>query len=206
MKQTLIITSFCLLIQPIVNAQKNNSQPNNIGKDYHKSIVFSNINDVVEGRTSEEKAKNWLSKNQQKLKIKNLNDLQLYFSRESLSGSTLRFQQNLNNIPVYQSEIVIHISKNNTITYVTNDYDATIQTININASLQKNEAYSIAYDAIEVKGAVAFQDVKLLIYNKQEKTKLIYKVIIEPEHPTGSWEILIDANNGNVISVEDKAF
>lgn len=206
MKQALILSIFCLLIYPIASAQKSNLQPNNSGKDYHKSIVYSNINDVVEGKTAEEKAMDWLSKNQQKLKIKNLSDLKLYFSRESLSGSTLRFQQNLNNIPVYQSEIVIHISKNNTITYVTNDYDETIQPINTTPSLLKNEAFKIASERIKIKGKVLFKSINMLVYNNLEKTKLIYKVIIEPEHPTGSWEVLIDANNGEVINVEDKAF
>ncbi len=206
MKHILIITAFYLLIQPLVNAQKNNLQPNNSGKDKHKSIVISNINDITEGKTSEERTINWLSTNKQMLNIKNLNDLKLYFSRESLSGSTLRFQQNVNNTPVYQAEIVIHISKNNRVTYVTNDYDAAIQNINTNPSILKNEAYSIAYKKIDVKGNVAFQDIKLLVYNKLDNTKLVYRVIIEPEYPTGSWEILIDANNGEVINAEDKAF
>lgn len=37
-------------------------------------------------------------------------------------------------------------------------------------------------------------------------TKLVHQVIIEPKsHPIGNWEIMVDAQTGEVLSVEDKA-
>jgi len=211
MKSFIIIIHLIIIFSLNINGQKINSTnykqitiEDNLNNKNHS--VISNINDVVIGNNADERARYWLNNNKEQLKIKTITDLKLYFERESLSGTTLRYQQNHKDVPVYNSEIVIHISNKNKVTYVTNDYDASVQNIDTKPTIFKNEAYNLAYNKIKVKGDITFEDTKLFVYNKLESTRLIYQVIIEAEIPTGSWQILIDANTGEILKTADKAF
>ena len=90
-------------------------------------------------------------------------------------------------------------------TYIGNTFDPSVQKISTIPSITEQEAFQISKNKIKAKGHLAFSSKELLIYNKQKTTQLIYKVIIESETPIGSWEVLVNAHNGNVISAKDKA-
>ena len=220
MKLKIIVLLLSTFTLSIVSAQKNNNTKSKNTKaaafyykngvkmntKHHTPMVISNINDMVMGNSSEQKGRYWINENREKLKVSNMNDLKLQFSRKSLSGQTLRYQQTISGVPVYHSEIVVHLSPKNRVTYVTNTYDPSVQVINTTPKIEKTKAYNLAYNKIDAHGNIAYQDVKLIIYNKSDKTHLAYKVVIEPEFPTGSWEVLVDAHNGQILRTEDKAY
>ncbi len=171
-------------------------------------LLFSGINDIVNGETPEKKAMDWISNHQRILKIDNLSDLKVRFQRNSLSGQTVRFQQFLNNIPVYHSEITVHIAPNNKVTYVDNTYDASVLKIKTSPSLSKEDAFQLAKEKIKASEKIAYSENHLFIFNPSNaiKTKLVYKVIIESDFPIGSWEIMVDAQTGKIIRAVDKAY
>lgn len=174
-------------------------------KKSNTPLFFSNVNDLVSGNTPEEMALDWITKNKAVLKIENTAQLKVRFKRSSLSGHTVRFQQLLNNVPVYNAEIVVHISPKNRVTHVANTFDPTVQNISTLANLSKNDALTLAKKTIQVEGKISFQENHLYVYNRTKKSKLIYSVILEPSSPIGSWEILVDAQNGSIIRAVDKA-
>ena len=169
-------------------------------------LLLANLNDKVTGDTPSKMAFNWINKNKDRFKIEKITDLAVIFKKSSLSGHNIRFQQYLNNIPVYDAQILIHISNNNYVTYVGNTFDPSVEKINTTPSLSANEAFDIAKNKIKATGNLSYSSKDLFVYNKLESTQLIYKVMIECDIPVGSWEVLIDAQNGNVISAKDKAF
>jgi PKD repeat protein len=177
-----------------------------LSKKNNTPLILSNINDPVQGNTPSEMALDWITSKQELLKIEKLTDLKVRFKRSSLSGHTIRFEQLLNNIPVYNSEIVVHISPNKTVTYVTNTFDPSVQNISTTPSLSKEAAFLAAKEKIKAKGKIQFTSNKLLIYNNLENTVLVYKVIIEPEYPIGSWEVLVNAQTGEIIRAINKAY
>tara|TARA_B100000809_G_scaffold178600_1_gene176222 strand:+ start:571 stop:2499 length:1929 start_codon:yes stop_codon:yes gene_type:complete len=169
-------------------------------------LLFTNLSDKVSGNLPEEMALDWVSKHQTQLGINDIHDLTVSFKRSSLSGHNVRLQQSLNGIPVYKSQISVHINPKNVVTYVDNLFDPTLDQINTSPNISKENAFTLACSNIKSKGRLSFSSNELMIYNQLENTQLIYKIVIESETPIGSWEVIVDANNGDVIKAVDKAF
>jgi len=169
-------------------------------------LLLVGLNDKVTGNSPTEMAINWISKNKNLLQIKKIKNLKEVFKRSSLSGHTIRFQQILNNVPVYNAQITVHISPKNNVTYVDNLFDPSVQNINTTPSISEEKAFLLAKNNIKATGKLAFSSKELFIFNQSTQTKLIYKIIIESETPIGSWEVLVNAQNENIISAKDKSY
>ncbi|AZA55051.1 T9SS type A sorting domain-containing protein [Chryseobacterium sp. G0201] len=152
-------------------------------------------------------AKRWLSENSRSLGIQNFSQLKLNFVKKGSSGETLRFQQMIKEVPVFQSEIVLHFNKDGKITYTSTDsFKKEIKDINTNPSLSASEALQKAHTASKTKGEITFEENKLLVYfTENGETKLVYRILTNSHDNPGSWETIIDAQNGNVLSVKDIA-
>lgn len=168
-------------------------------------LVFVGIRDKVIGANPEEMALNWAINHKSDLKLENASQLVPYFKHSGHSGHTVRLRQLHNGIPVFLSEVAVHISPSEEVTYVTNSFDPTIQAINTNPSITETKALKLAKDHLKVDGRINYEVSELHVYNRMETTKLIYKVVIEAEYPLGSWEVLVDANSGEIYRAADKA-
>ncbi|MEI7487681.1 MAG: PepSY domain-containing protein [Chryseobacterium sp.] len=162
---------------------------------------------AAQSSSLEAPAKRWLSENSRSLGIQNLSQLKLNFVKKGGSGETLRFQQMIKEVPVFQSEIVLHFNKDGKITYTSTDsFKKDIKDINTNPSLSASEALQKAHTASKTKGEITFEENKLLVYlTENGETKLVYRVLTNSNDNPGSWETIIDAQNGNVLSVKDIA-
>ena len=160
---------------------------------------------VAQNTTKEAQARAWIKSNAKELKITSDADLNLRFSRKSLSGETLRFQQMVNGVPVFDSELVVHFSPSGEITHT--DFNAVRDLVAIHTvpQISKENAVQIADKEIGVSGMVTFQEIKLFVYTKLGAPKLVYRTVTSFEEKSGSWEVIIDAANGQVLSVKDIA-
>lgn len=159
------------------------------------------------GQTSEreQEARNWIKANLKELKISSDSDINLRFVRKSISGETLRFQQMVNNVPVFDTEIVVHFNPNGQVSFGDHNITKEIVQINTIPQITKENAVLISDKEIGVSGMVTFQESKLFVYNKLATTQLVYRTVTSFEEKSGSWEVFIDAQNGNVLSVKDIA-
>lgn len=153
----------------------------------------------------EKAAREWIKTNAKELNLSSEADLNLRFVRKSLSGETLRFQQMVNNVPVFDTEIVIHFSPNGEVTHSDLNIDKSVAAISTSPQISKERAVELSDKAIEVSGMVTFQESKLFVYNKTGATKLVYRVVTNFENKPGSWEVIVDANSGEIISNKDIA-
>jgi len=162
---------------------------------------------TTQGQVSDKEndARAWITSHSRDLNIKSFHTFKLNFVRKSLSGETLRFQQMVNNVPVFDSEIVIHFSPNNEITYTSNTYDANVLNIATVPVITKEAAILASNTALKVTAAISFQDCKLYVYNKSGETNLVYRVLTDTENINGSWEAIVDAQSGEVLSLNDIA-
>ena len=150
-------------------------------------------------------ARQWIKSNFKELKINSDSDINLRFVRNSISGETLRFQQMVNNIPVFDTEIVIHFDLNGQVSYSDHNITKDVVQINTIPQITRENAITIADKEIGVSGMVTFQEAKLFVYNKLEGTKLVYRTVTSFEEKSGSWEVIIDAIDGKILSVKDIA-
>ncbi|WP_442787384.1 T9SS type A sorting domain-containing protein [Flavobacterium suncheonense] len=160
---------------------------------------------TAQNTTKEAQARAWIKSNARELKINSDADLNLRFSRKSLSGETLRFQQMVNGVPVFDSELVVHFSPNGEITHTDFNVVKDLGTINTVPQISKEKAVAISDKEIGVSGMVTFQENKLFVYTKLGTPKLVYRTVTSFEEKSGSWEVIIDAANGQVLSVKDVA-
>ena len=179
MKKTLLTLAFCV----IGTAQ----------------LLFAQVSE------KEAAARQWIKSNLKELKINSDSDINLRFVRKSKSGETLRFQQIVNNIPVFDTEIVVHFNPSGQVSY--SDHNITKEVIQINTTPQisKERAIELADKEIGVSGMVTLQESNLFVYNKLETTKLVYRTVTSFEEKPGTWEVIVDAINGDVLSVKDIA-
>lgn len=155
---------------------------------------------------NESAARKWIADHAKELKIKDYHTFKLNFVRKSLSGETLRFQQMLDNVPVFQSEIVVHFSPKNIISRTSDNYDDTIPKISTEPSFTSDEAIAKSNAALKIAGEIVFQESKLFVYNKLDAPKLVYRVVTESQDRTGSWEVIVDAKSGAILSTDEISY
>ena len=154
---------------------------------------------------NENAARKWITDHSKEMGIKDFHTFKLSFVRKSLSGETLRFQQMLNNVPVYHSEIVVHFNKTNALSFTSESFDAAIENITTTPSLTKEAALSASKQSLKIEGEYAIDENNLFITEVNGKTKLVYRIITNPASGVASWEVLVDAQNGTVLSTKDVA-
>ena len=154
---------------------------------------------------NEDAARQWILSNARDLKIKETDSFKLSFVRKSLSGETLRFQQIVNDVPVYKSEIVVHFNTSNEITYTSNGHDASIQNISTTPSISKEMALNASKESLKITGEYSVDGNDLYVTKVNKETKLVYRVVTNPITGEGSWEVLVDAQTGLVLSTRDIA-
>ena len=95
-------------------------------------------------------ARQWIKSNFKELKINSDSDINLRFVRNSISGETLRFQQMVNNIPVFDTEIVIHFDLNGQVSYSDHNITKDVVQINTIPQITRENAITIADKEIGV--------------------------------------------------------
>ncbi len=161
---------------------------------------------IAQVSEKETEARLWIKANEAKLNINPNDTFSLRFVRKTQAGETLRFQQLKNGVPVFDSEILVHFSPYGEVTSTASTYDATVANINTVPSITKENAVVISNEALQVSGDITFQETKLVVYNKLGETKLVYRVLTDAFSKTGSWETIVDAQTGVVLSTKDVAF
>ncbi|MBK8501990.1 MAG: M36 family metallopeptidase [Saprospiraceae bacterium] len=170
-------------------------------------VQISGINDAVLGKTADEKAFNWIvnNANLMKLRLNQGGDLKMDFSRNGPSGSVFRFQQYLDDIRVYQSQIVVKVAQNEKVTSVSSSYNPLLAPINTRPTISAQQAQTIAKNHIGLVGNAFYEKVELVVYHHAGNTRLAYQTITEADDPTGSWEVLVDATTGQIFKAVDNA-
>lgn len=89
----------------------------NLKLQFLAAIIIFTLSANAQVSDNEKAARQWIKSHSSELKIKDTDIFKLSFVRKSLSGETLRFQQLVNDVPVFQSEIIVHFSPSNEITF-----------------------------------------------------------------------------------------
>jgi predicted small secreted protein len=91
------------------------------------------------------------------------------------------------------------------VAYTEFNVNKTLNTISTITQITKDAAIQISNNEIKVAGMITFQEDKLYVVNRNNTTKLAYRIVTSFEEKSGSWEVFVDANTGVVMSVKDIA-
>ena len=186
---------------------------NNIRFDLKTNVPIAlySPNYQVRQASPQQMAEQFLSENSFLLKIqRNLSDLKYNTTTETRSGYHVHFDQYVGDYPVYNSTINVTINKSNRVIFVSSGYkiqydvkDAPdLKTVNVSsdAALLKAKQY------LGVKGTLAFEQVKTVVYPDKGHFILAQQVNIVPQVGLyGDWEVMINAQTGEIFRAVDKA-
>jgi Zn-dependent metalloprotease/fibronectin type 3 domain-containing protein len=133
-----------------------------------------------------------------------VSDLAVVSTKPSPSGTHVRFQQMIDGIPVYRSEVVVNLNREGAIRSVSNDYIADLSAPT-QPKITSDEAYQAASQAVGIKGRLLGDPTnRLMILPKDGRGYLTYRVTIATEDPLGDWEVFVDAVSGQVVQMYDQ--
>ncbi len=161
--------------------------------------------------TPENMAKQFLIENHEMLKLSNdLSELKYLSTRETPGGYHVHFDQYIGDYPVLNSRINVTISKDNRVVFVTNDskinYDTKVSRDLKNINISPEQALLNAKNYLGLSKPVSFEKSEPSIYYNKGSFRLAQVVTIIPaEEVFGEWQILVDAQTGEIFRVEDKA-
>jgi predicted small secreted protein len=89
------------------------------------------------------------------------------------------------------------------VAYSSNSYDKTVENITTIPTIDEKQAITISNAELKFLGAITFQESKLFVYNKEQSTKLVYRVVTSAEDVIGSWEVIVDAKTSQILSKKD---
>lgn len=174
-------------------------------------IALYNVNYLVESDTPEKMARQYLSENSKNLHLANLSDLRYLKTIETPGGYHVHFAQYIGEYPVYNSTINVTISKSNRVVFVMNGYKegygTKLQPDLVRIHVSQQEADEMARNYLGITGSLNFEKIETIVYYNKGQFWLAQKVNLVPaEELYGDWEVLVDAQSGEIFRVEDKAF
>lgn len=127
--------------------------------------------------------------------------------RKDPDFTVVRFEQRAGGLPVYGSEIAVTVAKDGRILYVaSNTIGGAVVKARKTQAVDQQQALDRARAYLGVSGFTNI-DAKLVAFVDAAGTHTAWKVRGRPQGgPKGDWELLIDADSGEVLRAEDKAF
>jgi PKD repeat protein len=145
-----------------------------------------------------------------------LRDLKFVSSRETPGGYRVRFEQYIAGYRVYKSAVTVSINRENRVVFLMNGHKEQVGV----PALQKRALPSVPSTILSSQRALQKAKAHLGItaqpyleknetvwYYNGEKFRLALKSdIISTDTPRGAWEVLADAETGEIFRIEDRAF
>ena len=227
--------SFCwfsmivvLLIFNLSFAQKTsrNTQFELIPDETESSIVLNNmrINEFsgvpialykpdypVNADTPEKMARQYLEANHELFKLpEDMSDIKYFKTNETPGGYHVHFLQYKGDYPVLNSTLNITISRNNRVVFVMNgskiQYGAKEEPDLTTINVSTEQAILIAKNYLGLTGGISLEKCETAVYYNKGTFRLVQAATIIPsEKLIGQWEVLVDAQTGEIFRVEDKA-
>lgn len=172
-------------------------------------INIRGISFKVSAQDPETAAREYLKQNQEQLGLTDANlenDFSLIAVRNGLSGNVVRLQQNYRGIPVYNAQITIHINKSNQVTYVANAFKYGIENIDTNPAISKSSAFDGAVVQSRITLPTTYLKDELIIYKSLESQRLAFRHVLTGQEYDGEWEVITDAQNGDILKSQNISF
>jgi Zn-dependent metalloprotease len=168
----------------------------NKGTGTPKSIV-GKLSPPTRGAT-ESSARSFLVENARLFKMRSdTDDLDLARSSESPLGRHFIFEQHYRGVLVYGAQVGIHFNRDGEIVTVNNTYQPEIALESVKPTISRLNAIARALAAVR-QNPVSRADAGLMVVSFNNSFRLSWRIVISTDGPT--WEIFVDAQNGQFLS------
>lgn len=130
--------------------------------------------------------------------------LALRSEKASPSGTHLRYDQVVQGVPVYRSDIVLKVNSKGQITSVQNNLRPDIK-VPVAPSVNADAALAVAKGIVKPTGkSLGDSRADLAIVDSRTGPHLTWLVTLPVEEPMGDWLVFVDAKSGAVTGAEDR--
>jgi subtilisin-like proprotein convertase family protein len=167
-----------------------------------------NVSYAVTPAEPEIMARQYLKENRGILRLSDpmLADLSVRATRRGLAGTTVRFEQTFQGIPVLVPDIAVTIDRASRVMYVTNGYAPGVAVASTTPSVSLASARATAIAHLNVSGTLASETSRLVVVPEDKGGRLAWQFKMVPQAtPVGDWEVLVDAQTGVVFHAVDRA-
>lgn len=134
----------------------------------------------------------------------NVADFQLKETKDSLLGKHYYYQQVLNGVVIEGSDLSVSVDHNGSVTKIYNNGQAlSNQKVASIPFISESQALEIAWKNLGVKGELNQAPIVSVVYTND--LKLVYKINLSTSAPSAYYDVIVDAQNGNVIGAQDAA-
>lgn len=131
-------------------------------------------------------------------------EIELRYEKTSPSGTHFRWDQVVNGVKVYRSELVVKISPKGQVSSVQNNLRPGVK-IDVSPALSKEAALAAAKNHVKPTGkSLAEAAVELAVVDSRTGPRLAWIVDMPVEEPMGDWRVFVDAKSGAVFGAEDR--
>ena len=134
------------------------------------------------------------------------NELEVIDVSRSVGGDYVRFQQEIDGVPVFNGQVVVSLGANNQVRGVASNAIAN-GPADDSASLSSADAVKLATAAV-APGATqrSLPSAELVAYPAGEGSTLAWHVVIPTASPAADWNVVLDASSGRVLARWDGIF
>jgi hypothetical protein len=153
-------------------------------------------------------ARQYLAENAGRLGLRraDLSDLAHRATRHGAATTTVRFDQTYQGVPVYGAELAVTLDRQARVTFVMNGYKSRVELPGVSPTLGSAAARRLALAHLGVTARPRWERMDLVVWHAKGRSRLAHRLRVEPgAELIGDWEVLVDATNGEVFRVEDRA-
>jgi hypothetical protein len=121
-------------------------------------------------------------------------------------GSHVRLVQTFRGIPVLDSETIVSINSRNEVVMVSGG-SRPVNVSNTHPALTPEEAFARAIRYLRIRGEIVQTNSPpdlIIASSSSGQDRLVYRCLIVCSDPLGDWEILVDADSGELVAMEDR--
>ena len=167
-----------------------------------------NVNYPVTEDEPEAMARQYLRENGNRLRLVDpqLRDLAHRATRHGLAGTTVRFEQRFQGIPVLAPDLAVTIDRSHRVTFVSSGYEPGVWVPTMTPTITAPAGRASALARLAVDGALAHEATRLVVVPEGKQSRLAWQIQMVPSvSPPGDWEVLVDARTGEVFRAVDRA-
>jgi len=131
----------------------------------------------------------------QSLKIENLK-IRKTLTDKLTSNTIVRTQQSVNGVPIFGSDIGVHISPDNEVKFMSGQ----VQDIAIGTTPKLTQSKALIFAKKDINLSTVQEMVTLEIYMKNGTPFLTWHCVLYTQYPEGEWHVFVDALSGDIVS------
>ncbi len=167
-----------------------------------RAVALYALDAVVQPALPEAMAREFLSSHESVLGL-SAADMQMTRVRKGDAGFVVRFQQFIEGVPVWGTETAVSIDTKNRVQTVFNGArDVAVATTV--PSVASGVAQEAAYVHLGIDGVRHYEAQRLVIWPASGGARLAWQIRVEAQEPRGDWEVIVDAQTGELLRVADR--